>query len=395
MSKMSTRIALLSALLGLGASVAAAVVHYRMLRDPTYTSFCDVSATVSCTEVYASRFGTWQGVPVSVLGGIWFAFATLLTLAGRRASSDVRASVPGYLFAGSTLALAVVLYFAYASFVVLKVVCVLCLITYAAVIGLFLVSGAATSLPMMSLPKRAVRDLKVLMTSPIAIALTLLWLGGSVSTVAFFPREASASSAAAGLPQATGDQRSELERFLTTAERVPIVVAAEGAKVVIVKFNDYQCPACGQSYLLYKPVLAKYAASRPGEVRVVMKDYPLNANCNAGVRTILHPAACDAAVAVRLARARNRGEQMEDWLYTHQQEMTPASVRQAAREVGNVTDFEAKYESTLQSVKADIALGQQLHVTQTPTFFINGIKVDGAWAPQFFDQAIAYELEKK
>jgi protein-disulfide isomerase len=43
-------------------------------------------------------------------------------------------------------------------------------------------------------------------------------------------------------------------------------------------------------------------------------------------------------------------------------------------------------------VKRDVALGQQLRVTQTPTFFINGVKVDGAWAPQFFDQAIAYEL---
>jgi protein-disulfide isomerase len=176
---------------------------------------------------------------------------------------------------------------------------------------------------------------------------------------------------------------------------VPIVVAAEGAKVVIVKFNDYQCPACGQSYLLYKPILAKYAASHPGAVRVVMKDFPLNANCNPAVRTVLHPAACDAAVAVRLARAVNRGDQMEEWLYTHQQEMTPASVRQAARDVGSVTDFEAKYQTTLESVKADIALGQQLRVAQTPTFFINGLKVDGAWAPQFFDQAIAYELQKK
>jgi protein-disulfide isomerase len=244
----------------------------------------------------------------------------------------------------------------------------------------------------MSLPKRAIQDLKVLITSPLAIALTVLWLGGSASTVAFFPREAVAA-AAADLPQPTSDQRSELERFLATAERVPLVISTEGAKVVIVKFNDYQCPACGQSYLSYKPILAKYAVSHPGAVRVVMKDYPLNANCNTSVRTILHPSACDAAVAVRLARAHNRGEQMEDWLYTHQQEMTPATVRQAAREVGNVTDFDARYQATLESVKADIALGQQLHVAQTPTFFINGIKVDGAWAPQFFDQAIAYELQ--
>ena len=54
-----------------------------------------------------------------------------------------------------------------------------------------------------------------------------------------------------------------------------------------------------------------------------------------------------------------------------------------------MTDFDAKYASTLELVKGDIALGQQLRSSQTPTFFINGVKVDGAWAPQFFDQAIA------
>ena len=57
-----------------------------------------------------------------------------------------------------------------------------------------------------------------------------------------------------------------------------------------------------------------------------------------------------------------------------------------------MTDFDAKYQATLELVKGDIAMGQQLKVNQTPTFFINGIKIDGAWAPQFFDQAIAYEL---
>jgi protein-disulfide isomerase len=304
----------------------------------------------------------------------------------------VRESMPGYLFAGSTLALAVVLYLGYASFVILKVVCVLCLITYAAVLGLFLVSGAATPFSMMSLPRRAANDLKALISSPIAIALTVLFLGGAASTLAFFPREVPAApgEAAAAVPQ---EQRTELERFMATATRVPLVIPTEGAKVLIVKFNDYQCPACGQSYLQYKPILAKYQAEHPGEVRMVMKDYPLNPQCNANLRTMMHAAACDAAVAVRLARQRGRGDQMEEWLYTHQEQMTPQSVRQAAREIGQVTDFDATYASTLESVKADVALGRQLNVTQTPTFFINGVKVDGAWAPQFFDQAIAYELQ--
>ena len=91
-----------------------------MLADPLYTSFCDVSATVSCTQVYTSRFGTFQGMPVAVFGGIWFAVAALLSVAGMTGRPAVRESVPGYLFAGSTLSLAVILYLGYASFFVLE-----------------------------------------------------------------------------------------------------------------------------------------------------------------------------------------------------------------------------------------------------------------------------------
>jgi uncharacterized membrane protein/protein-disulfide isomerase len=393
MSQTTARIALICALVGLGASGTAAYVHYHMLRDPSYTSFCDVSATMSCTQVYASRFGTFRGVPVAIFGAIWFALAALLSVAGLTGRPAVRETAPGYLFAGSTLALAVILYLGYASFVLLKTVCILCLITYAAVIGLFLVSGAATAIPMMSLPRRAFQDLKLLVTTPLAIVLAIVCLGVSGSAVALFPREGSATADAGdALPTPSQDQRSELERFLSSAPRVPLVIPNDGAKLLIVKFNDFQCPACGQSYLMYKPILAKYAASNPGAVKMVLKDYPLNPDCNPNVHQMLHPAACDAAVAVRLATARGKGDAMEDWLYTHQKEMTPASVRQAAKDIAGITDFDAKYAATMELVKGDIALGQRLNITQTPTFFLNGIKVEGAWAPQFFDQAIAYEL---
>jgi protein-disulfide isomerase len=97
---------------------------------------------------------------------------------------------------------------------------------------------------------------------------------------------------------------------------------------------------------------------------------------------------------VRLARLKGRGEAMEEWLYKNQNGLTPQTVRQAAKDIGEVDDFDAKYPATLDQVKADIAMGQQLRVNSTPTFFINGVKIDGAWAPQFFDQALAYELKR-
>src|SRR5262249_19768798 len=150
--------------------------------------------------------------------------------------------------------------------------------------------------------------------------------------------------------------------------------------------------ACGQTYLAYKPILAKYEAQAPGAVKLVVKDYPLNPACNTGVG-LVHPAACDAAVAVRLARMHGRGEAMEEWLYTHQPSLTPASVRKAAHDIGGVNDFEEKHAAMLELVKGDTMFGKQLNVTSTPTFFVDGVRIQGAWLPQYFDEAIAYELK--
>jgi uncharacterized membrane protein len=395
MSRTAARVALVCALIGLGVSAAAAYTHYHMLYDPTYRSFCDVNATVSCTQVYQSRFSTFLGIPVALFGAVWFVAAALLSVAGLTARQSVRENIPGYLFAMSTLALAVVLYLGYASLVLIKAVCLLCITTYAAVIVLFIVSGAATTFPMTTLPRRVSADARLFLRSPIALTIAALFLVGAATTFAFFPREGAggAEAAAAAAPALTQDQRSEFERWYLSQPRIPLIVPADGAKVLIVKFNDFQCPACGQSYLLYKPVLAKYEAEHPGAVKMVLKDYPLNRDCNDGISQTLHPAACDAAVAVRLAEAHNKAAELEEWLYTHQQGMTPPAVRQAARDIGGVTDFDAKYASTLSLVKGDIALGKQLNIKATPTFFINGVKVESAIAPQYFDQAIAYELQ--
>src|SRR5438874_9052907 len=161
MSKRAALLALLCALVGLGASAAAAVTHYQMLYDPLHRSFCDVNETISCTQVYQSRFSTVRGIPVAIFGAMWFAVAALLSVSGLTARQTVRESVPGYLFAMSTVALAVVLYLGYASLVLLKAVCLLCLTTYGAVIALFIVSGATTSFPMTTLPRRASADARV------------------------------------------------------------------------------------------------------------------------------------------------------------------------------------------------------------------------------------------
>src|SRR5258707_9296165 len=105
MSKSASRLALLCAVVGLAASVSAAYVHYRLVFDPSYHSFCDVNETISCTQVYLSRYSTFRGIPIALFGAMWFAAAALFSVSGMAARESVRESVPGYLFVLSTLAL--------------------------------------------------------------------------------------------------------------------------------------------------------------------------------------------------------------------------------------------------------------------------------------------------
>jgi uncharacterized membrane protein len=387
------------ATLGLVASAASTWVHYQLLRNPSYASFCDVSATVSCTEAYTSRFGSVAGVPVAVLGVLFFAFVLgLIAICSRSASASP--NLPGYVFALSTAGLAVVLYLAYASFVVLKAVCMLCVGTYVAVIGLFLLSGAATRYPMTSLPGRAARDFRTLFRTPAALSAAIAFVVVAASAVVFFRSDSVTAAAAVtteqapvAVPVATAAQLQQLEEYLAQQPRVPIIVPSDGAAVVIVKFNDYQCPPCRQTFMEYKPVFAKWAQEAPGKVKFMTRDYPLETQCNQFVPQDIHPSACEAAVAVRLAKEKGKGEAMEEWIFANQSSLTPELVKQAARTVAGVADFDARFPTTLQLVKTDIAMGNQLKVTGTPTFFMNGIRLPGLRA-EFLDAAIAWELRR-
>jgi uncharacterized membrane protein/protein-disulfide isomerase len=390
------------AVLGLAASLASTWVHYRILNDPTYASFCDVNATFSCTEAYTSRFGAVAGVPVALFGALFFLFVLGLVLLSAK-SPTARENVPGYVFALSTVGLAAVLYLAYASYFILNVVCMLCVGTYVAVIGLFIVSGISTKYPMTNMPSRAGKDLRLMLRNPSALTAMVIFVVVSAATIATFPEQPVTAAAAdtapqtpaaqaAQIPTANASQIQQLEQFLAAQPRLPVMVPSDGAAVVIVKFNDYQCPACAQTYRDGKPVEAKWKAQSPPQVKFITKDYPLERECNQFVSQDLHPGACEAAVAARLARENGRGEAMEEWLFANQS-ATPQAVKNAALTVGQVKDFDARYAATLELVKADIAQGAQLKISGTPTFFMNGMRLPGLRA-EFFDAAIAWELRR-
>jgi hypothetical protein len=140
-------------------------------------------------------------------------------------------------------------------------------------------------------------------------------------------------------------------------------------------------------------LLEQLAARYPGQLYIRSVDYPLNQKCNRYVKNDTHPAACDAAVAVRLAQERGLGRRMEEWLWEHQASLTPAGVLEGLRLVASITtdEFDAGYERVIPGIRADIDAGRALEIPGTPTYFLNGVRLH-AIAPTDLERAILNEL---
>ncbi|RPJ75213.1 MAG: hypothetical protein EHM24_04700 [Acidobacteria bacterium] len=224
-------------------------------------------------------------------------------------------------------------------------------------------------------------------------------LAGAAAALAFFPPAppVAGRSDPQAAPAVTPELRADFERWWDTQPRMTLPVSADGAKVLIVKFTDLQCPSCGLSHFAMKPKLAEYQSRYPGAVKLVTKDYPLQPECNPNVQRAVHLAACDAAAAVRMARQQGKGDALEEWFYANQSSLTPMSVRQAAATIGGVTNFNAGLATALNGIRTDVGLGKLLGVTATPTFYVNGVKCESQGQPlatPFIFVAIEYELRK-
>jgi len=397
MTPSKRKLILALATLGLAASTTSSYVHYKLLTDASYTSFCDVNTTVSCAQAYLSRYGSLWGIPVAIGGVLFFALVVMIAGIAGRPASPARETAPAYIFALSTIGLAFVLYLGWASYFVLKTLCVLCAITYVSVIAIFIISGGATTFPMTTLPGRARRDVRTLASSPLALLLTVLFVGGAVSAIAAFPREAPAAQAAAApaqLPPVSAEDRAKLAQWWEVQPRIEVPVPSDGAKVLIVKFNDYQCPACKLTYDGYRGVIAKHVAT--GHVKYVVKQYSLEPECNPHVPSGNHFASCEAGAAVIMARPKGTSTKLEDWIFAHigPPQLTPDQVKDAARTVGGITDFDAQYPRALEELRTDAGLGNLLGVNSTPTFYVNGRKPTQILPPQYFEVLIELELQR-
>ena len=393
------------ALVGLTSAASSSYMHFQLVSDPSYTSFCDINETVSCTQLYQSRYGSIAGVPVALGGVFWFGVVLLLAMAGARGPTASREHVAAYFVVWSTIGLSVAMYMAYASLYVLGIFCLLCGIVYVTVVGIFLLSGSRGAIPLRTLPASILHDVGQLVRRPVGLVTTAAFLGTMALAAVLFPEPQPLVGLAESVvdvapPVSTENERSEFARFWAAQPRIELGIESETeeAPVVVYKFNDYQCPACAQTHFLYAPIFAKYESSDPGSVRLLAVDFPLDPDCNDETPGGPHGSACEAAVAVRIARevGAEEGRRMERWLYSNQEMMTAASIAQVLAEIARADDdlLATRYDEVIERVRSDIAVGAALPVQATPTYLINGVLLREGLSPRFFDQAIALELQR-
>jgi protein-disulfide isomerase len=141
----------------------------------------------------------------------------------------------------------------------------------------------------------------------------------------------------------------------------------EDAPVLVVEFADYECPYCQRIH----PDLKKLQQEFPGQVAVAFKDFPLP----------MHRYAGKAAEAARCAAQQGRFWDFHDVLFDNTPKFEPAQLKEYARTLKLDT---ARFDQCLDAgeqavaVQRDLAQGQRLGLTGTPSFFINGHFLSGA-----------------
>lgn len=165
--------------------------------------------------------------------------------------------------------------------------------------------------------------------------------------------------------------------------------ATESAEVTLVEFADFQCPGCRANEPFIDQALEEY----DGQLRFVYKHFPL---------TSIHQNAKGAAIAAEAAGNQEKFWEMHDLLFEKQPEWSALGVAEArtrfteyAQQIGlNVQQFTQDLEDPAleERVTAQQDEGANLGVMGTPTFFVNGKRVESG-NYTFLKNAIDAELQ--
>ncbi|SRR5258708_6750653 len=154
------------------------------------------------------------------------------------------------------------------------------------------------------------------------------------------------------------------------------------AKVLVVNFDDFECPYCSAMHRTLFPEILKEYGDR---VNIVYKDYPL---------AEIHPWAIHAAVDANCLAVQNQDAYWDfaDYIHANKREVdtekTPQGRFDALDKMSMLQGQKhnvdtVKLQSCIKAqnedaVKASMKEGDGIGVSATPTLFINGEKIDGA-----------------
>lgn len=156
----------------------------------------------------------------------------------------------------------------------------------------------------------------------------------------------------------------------------------KNAKVTLVEFGDYECPACGYTSPIVKQVLEQYKS----KINYVFRHFPLPQHKNA----------LSAAEAAEAAGSQGKFFQMHDALYSNQSEWASSDnpltffLKYARLLKLDTKKFEQDVKNNKFQAKIDAGLsdGSALGINATPTFYINNIKLEDAPTFQNFKSKI-------
>ncbi len=152
----------------------------------------------------------------------------------------------------------------------------------------------------------------------------------------------------------------------------------ETAPVQIIEFGDFECPYTAEASFGIREMMLKY----PNQFRYVFRDFPLSD---------VHPHAFRAALALNCAADQNKFWVMHDKVFANQDNLTDLDLTRYAEQAGLRQDTFStcfKTEKYKKEIEEDIADGLSAGVQGTPTFFINGQKIQGVIPKDLLEKII-------
>lgn len=374
----------LIALLGAAAAVYLSQLYYGIYAGTAgFKSLCNINEAMNCDAVATSRWAElFRGLPLSSFVAGWFVSLAIVGLLARVDTWRKESVAVGFVMSAFGSLYGIVLLVV--MFGVVKTACLFCL---AIDVAIFLLLGLFWSLKEGPLFADIDRSKLKSFATITAISLFVMIV---VSRPSQQPGEKQSASDVAAMAQSI---LASAPVDMKLPENAPFLGNPD-AKITIVEFSDFQCPFCKRGAYILNSVLNRY----PNDVRVVFRPFPLDQSCNRIVKSAMHPHACALSRSAYCAAKAGKFKPVYEEIFENQDMLTADSAKNIP--LANGVD-ESALQACLDSeeakafVSGEIEAGVALGIQSTPTFFINGRKVEGAYPLEAWDQAIQQLLAGK